>query len=98
MKSYWIEAIILAAIYKEKQGDYPYNINNKIMSLISMSESTTYQICKRMVEKQYLVELKRNFNGRLRKYYCITDKGIEQLAVYKIKWAEFSSKIDKIMN
>lgn len=50
-----------------------------------------------MAKKQYLAEFKCNFNGRLLTYYRITDKGIERLAEYKLKWMEFSSKIDILL-
>ena len=45
-----------------------------------LSESTLYPILKRLAKQHFLSEYTREHNGRLRKYYLITDAGHLELS------------------
>lgn len=57
-------------------GDsYGYEIVKTLSPLITISESTLYPILKRLEKQELVTTYKKEFSGRLRKYYRITDKG-----------------------
>lgn len=64
-------------------GDsYGYEIVKALSPIITISESTLYPILKR-IEKQEMVETyKKEYSGRLRKYYRITEKGKTSLRAF----------------
>ena len=59
-----------------------------IKPYIEMSESTLYTILKRLEESKMLTVRTAEHDGRLRKYYRITKKGIERLEEFKEEWRE----------
>ena len=50
---------------------------------IELSESTLYTILKRLETADMLTVRKAEHNGRLRKYYHITDKGLNRIENFK---------------
>ncbi len=97
MKTYWLEALVLAVISKETKGDYAYNITNKIIPCIPLSESAIYHICKCLKERQFLSEYDENCDGRNRKYYQITENGRNRLLEYQKEWTGFAIKMNKLL-
>lgn len=84
-----LEVCVLAAL---KSGDsYGYQIIKDIEPYISISESTLYPILRRLEEANQLTVYSVAHNGRLRKYYKITDAG-------RIRLKSFSSEWNEIMN
>lgn len=84
-----LEVCVLAAL---SRGDsYGYQIIKDIEPYISISESTLYPILRRLEEAKHLTVYSVAHNGRLRKYYQITDIG-------RVRLSEFSSEWDEIMN
>lgn len=69
--------------YLSIEDSYGYGIINNIKEYIEISESTLYPILKRLEESNHLETYKEEHNGRLRKYYKITGKGIERLDDFK---------------
>ena len=53
-----------------------------------MSESTLYPILRRLESSRLLTVRSSEHNGRLRKYYRITDEGLQRLRVFEEEWAE----------
>lgn len=92
LKKGLIEAYVLHILLKEPS--YGYKLYIQILDDIMISENTLYPIFKRL-EKDKLVEAySEEHNGRLRKYYKITNEGIEKLEEFK----ESFKDIKKIMN
>lgn len=61
-------------------GDsYGYQIIRDVMDVVDLSESTLYPILRRLEAGGYLTVYSTEHNGRLRKYYSITDSGREHL-------------------
>ena len=70
-----LDVCVLAAI--KNQDSYGYKIIKDLKPIISLSESTLYTILKRLEEAKMLVVRSLEFEGRLRKYYHITEQGME---------------------
>lgn len=77
----YLEGLILSIISEEENGIYAYRIANVLCDAIKVSESTIYTICNRLVIKELLSNdtVSEIVNGRIRKNYRITQKGIEML-------------------
>ena len=73
LKRGFLDTCVLAALARE--DSYGYQIIKDVPSTLELSESTLYPILKRLKTQGMLEEYTCEHNGRLRKYYTITDKG-----------------------
>lgn len=71
-------ALSILAILKRKDA-YGYSLIQDMKLLIEVPESTCYPILKKLIAKKYLNAYSKEFNGRNRKYYQITDRCIQYL-------------------
>ncbi len=84
-----LDVCVLAAI---KDGDsYGYKIIKDMKPYIELSESTLYTILKRLETAAMLTVKTAEHDGRLRKYYHITDVGLERIKVFIEEWKEIMS-------
>ncbi|MDI9503381.1 MAG: helix-turn-helix transcriptional regulator [Erysipelotrichaceae bacterium] len=81
-----LEICVLAAI--KNKDSYGYKIIKDLKPVLELSESTLYSILKRLEESKMLIVKSVEHNGRLRKYYRITDLGIERIEEFKEEWEE----------
>ena len=58
---------------------------------VELSESTLYPILRRLEAAQLLSVRSAEHNGRLRKYYHITEQGKKRLKDFKTEWNEIVS-------
>ena len=89
-----IEVCVLAAI--RKQDSYGYQIIKDISPYLSISESTLYPILKHMESNGYLTVYSIEHNGRLRKYYQITQAGMDKIEDFKQEWNKLQKAYDFI--
>ena len=89
-----IEVCVLAAI--RKQDSYGYQIIKDITPYISISESTLYPILKRLESNGNLTVYSIEHNGRLRKYYQITQAGLGKIEDFKQEWSKLQKAYDFI--
>ena len=81
-----LDVCVLAAI---KDGEsYGYRIIKEMNPYLEMSESTLYTILKRLEGAGMLTVRTAEHDGRLRKYYKITDRGRVRLAEFREEWKE----------
>ena len=81
-----LDVCVLAAI---KDGEsYGYRIFKEMKPYLEMSESTLYTILKRLEGAGMLTVRTAEHDGRLRKYYKITDRGRVRLAEFQEEWKE----------
>lgn len=73
LKKGLLEVCVLASLKKEES--YGYKIISDISPYIEVSESTLYPILKRLEATGCLTTRSKEYNGRLRKYYMITEAG-----------------------
>lgn len=81
-----LDACVLAAIRNE--DSYGYKIIKDVSPFLELSESTLYTILKRLEESKMLEVKSVEYQGRLRKYYHITSKGINRIEEFKEEWKE----------
>ena len=84
-----LDVCVLAAI---KDGEsYGYRIIKEMKPYLEMSESTLYTILKRLESAAMLTVRSAEHDGRLRKYYHITEDGIRRIVDFKTEWKEIMS-------
>ena len=93
-----LDAIVLAVVSTESEGTYGYKITHDVRQAIAVSESTLYPVLRRLQKEECLEAYDREFAGRNRRYYKITDKGRAQLRLYQEEWISYSSKITRIFS
>ncbi len=84
-----LDVCVLAAI---KNGEsYGYRIIKDMKPYIVLSESTLYTILKRLEAADMLTVRSAEHDGRLRKYYRITDAGRRRIDEFREDWQEILS-------
>ena len=86
MKRGLLDVCVLAAIQSE--DSYGYRIIKDVKPYVDISESTLYPILRRLEEGRLLTVRSVEHNGRLRKYYHITDAGRGRIEDFKRDWGE----------
>lgn len=81
-----LDICVLAAIKDE--DSYGYQIIKDIKPYVEISESTLYPILRRLEAANLLTVRTAEHNGRLRKYYHITDSGLKRIEDFKQEWNE----------
>ncbi|MDE6614423.1 MAG: PadR family transcriptional regulator [Clostridia bacterium] len=89
LKKGLLEGCVLAAVRDEES--YGYAIIGQLSPYVEISESTLYPILKRLESSKCIVSRNKLYNGRLRKYYRITERG-------RIKLREFCQDMEQIMD
>lgn len=84
-----LDVCVLAAIKNE--DSYGYKIIKDMKPYIELSESTLYTILKRLEMADMLTVQSAEHDGRLRKYYHITNAGLKRIEDFKEEWKEIMS-------
>ena len=84
-----LDVCVLAAIRSE--DSYGYKIIKDMKPYIELSESTLYTILKRLETAKMLTVRTAEHDGRLRKYYHITDEGLKRIDEFRNDWQEILS-------
>lgn len=90
-----LDALVLSVVSKE--DTYGYKITQEIREAMDMSESTLYPVLRRLLKNNFLESYDQEYMGRNRRYYKITDEGLQQLRDYQSEWYIYKEKIDKLM-
>lgn len=83
-----LDACVLSVL--EREDMYGYILTQNVKEVVDISESTLYPVLRRLQKEAYLVTYDQPFAGRNRRYYQITDKGREQLAMYRKEWIAYN--------
>ena len=81
-----LDVCVLAAIKSE--DSYGYQIIKDMKPYVELSESTLYPILRRLETASLLTVYTVEHNGRLRKYYHITEQGIKRIGDFMEEWKE----------
>ena len=84
-----LDVCVLAAI--KDDDSYGYQIIKDIKPYVEISESTLYPILRRLEGAELLTVRNAEYNGRLRKYYHITELGLARIEEFKEEWKELRS-------
>lgn len=81
-----LDVCVLAAIKDDES--YGYQIIKDMKPYVDISESTLYPILRRLESAKLLTVRNAEHNGRLRKYYHITDLGLKRINDFRDEWNE----------
>ena len=84
-----LDLLVLSVIAEEDA--YGYQIGRII------KDSALYPILKRLQENHFVETYDRQFQGRNRKYYTITDAGRQYLAELTEEWERYRTVVDDIV-
>ena len=76
-----LDALVLAIVKKE--DTYGYEITRVLKNELDVSESTLYPVLRRLQKDDCLEIYDKEYSGRNRRYYKITDRGRKQLDMYR---------------
>lgn len=92
-------ALELCVLTLLRQGEkYGYELAEAISGEISISEGTIYPILRRLRNEGYFeVTLRESPEGPPRKYYRLTQKGIQTQEALYAEWVEFSQQVNHLI-
>lgn len=93
-----LDAIVLSVVSKEEEGTYGYKITQDVRKAIDVSESTLYPVLRRLQKDGCMIVYDMECGGRNRRYYKITDAGLQKLEEYRREWEDYSSKISALFS
>ena len=96
LKKGLLEVCVLKSIAREES--YGYKIISDIAPYIEISESTLYPILKRLEAASAVVTRNAIHNGRLRKYFRITELGLSRIREFIDTMDEFRRISDYILD
>ncbi|CCV63704.1 Transcriptional regulator [Alteracholeplasma palmae J233] len=76
---------------------YGYELYARVIQDFTISESTLYPIFRRLEKENYVSTYQEEHNGRLRKYYQITELGKVQLKNAISELQDLNKVINKII-
>ncbi|MBR6046393.1 MAG: PadR family transcriptional regulator [Ruminococcus sp.] len=91
-----LDAMVLAVV--SRSDTYGYEITQFLRSAVDVSESTLYPVMRRLQKSGLLETYDKEFQGRNRRYYRITDNGSEALGEYRREWLDHKNKVDSIIS
>lgn len=93
-----LEGCILAVI--SRQSVYGYELSMKLQSYgLAVSEGSIYPILLRLQREQLLrSETRKSASGPNRKYYSLTEKGIQALAEFTENWESLKKPVDQLLS
>lgn len=90
-----LDLLVLSVI---AEGDtYGYQISQIIKRVSNTKDSSLYPILKRLQENALVETYDRQYQGRNRKYYSITQTGREHHKHLLTEWEEYKTMIDDIV-
>lgn len=81
----------------ESQDSYGYEICQTIKLVSNIKESALYPILKRLEQNDLLATYSQEYQGRMRKYYSLTQLGHEELVRLKDDWGTYVNTINGII-
>lgn len=88
--------LVLSVISQE--DSYGYQISQTIKKVSDTKDSALYPVLKRLQEQGFVETYDQQFQGRNRKYYKITESGIQHQQLLFQEWNSYKEQIDRIVN
>lgn len=77
---------------------YGYDLVREISSRIAISEGAVYPLLRKLTKEGYFTTyLQESSKGPSRKYYQMTEDGINYLDELKNEWSNFSSAVNNLI-
>ena len=84
-----LDGCVLAVLAEE--DTYGYALTQRVKGVLDISESTLYPILKRLETGKFLSVYSVAHNGRLRKYYRISELGKQKIDEFLSDWKEIKT-------
>ncbi len=72
-----LDVLVMSILKREDL--YGYKLSEQVNSIVRIAETTLYPVLRRLKEQGLLTTYSVEHNGRLRKYYSITESGKDHL-------------------
>ena len=89
-----LDACVLTVLRRGES--YGYQLVRDVGEIIAVSESTLYPILKRLESGGLVTARSIEHNGRLRKYYRITEAGERRIRAFLDEWRELLRALSRI--
>lgn len=91
-----LDAVVLQVVSKQEEGAYGYKITQDVRQVLSVSESTLYPVLRRLQKEECLEVYDKEWAGRNRRYYKVTDIGRKKLEDSIKEWENYSKSISNL--
>lgn len=91
-----LDLCVLAAVSKKEM--YGYGLKIEMSKIMEVTENTLYPLLRRLEKDEMLTTYNKTSEaGRTRKYYVITQKGLDYLEMMKSEWLTFTKSVNLIL-
>ena len=90
-----LDAMVLSIV--QQNDTYGYEITQYLRKAVDISESTLYPVLRRLQKGQLLETYDKEYMGRNRRYYRLTEQGAVSLEEYREEWRSHKRKVDSIL-
>ncbi|MDR0569845.1 MAG: PadR family transcriptional regulator [Clostridiales Family XIII bacterium] len=90
-----LDACVLSVLQREDA--YGYVLTQTLRETLGVSESTLYPVLKRLKRDGFLTTYDQAYQGRNRRYYTITGRGMQQAEIYRRDWRVYRDNVDKLV-
>ncbi len=90
-----LDAVVLSVLSEENL--YGYRITQDVRRHLDISESTLYPVLRRLQKNGCLTTYDQPADGRMRRYYAITDTGRAVLAQHRNNWLTYRREIENLL-
>ena len=90
-----LDACVLSVLAGEDA--YGYVLTQTLKESIEISESTLYPVLRRLQKDDCLSTYDVAWQGRNRRYYKITEKGMGMALEYRKAWMDFRGRVDSLI-
>jgi len=90
-----LDGCVLSLLAKEDA--YGYNLTQQVKERLKVSESTLYPVMRRLQVDNCLTMYDMPHKGRNRRYYRITERGMEKFHMCVAEWNSFKQRVDGLL-
>ncbi|MCL2852153.1 MAG: PadR family transcriptional regulator [Defluviitaleaceae bacterium] len=91
-----LDGCVLSLLAREDA--YGYTLTQRMKGQLGVSESTLYPVMRRLQMDECLTTYDMPHNGRNRRYYRITERGLERFRNCVTDWTQFKQTVDGFLN
>lgn len=90
-----LELCVLALVHNEDQ--YGYKLTRAMKEQFDLSESSLYPVLRRLTRNGLLKTYDLPHDGRMRRYYALTESGRKAFCELQVEWLDFSGRISALL-
>ena len=91
-----LDICVLSVLRKEPS--YGYQIIQDVSQCIEVNDSTMYPILRRLETTGCVTTRSKDYNGRTRKYFTITQCGVDRIEEFLSEWEEMKNIYEFVGN